>query len=403
MSMYATPYSGYSSGYDPDREMYQSIDRAMKEAQAREARPRITKAMTGNEWMKLGTIIGSQKQLCGPLWYEGELCVLFADTNIGKSLLAVQIADMIASGGYADKSLPELMPQTLAKKVLYADFELSTSQFARRYSSVYNNDEEEDLRIPYRFSNNFVRIELNYQDIDGDHPDLSGPSAKPLSEILLDDIEKHINEHLTDVLIIDNITFMAEGTEQAAEALPLMKKLLSLKRKHGLSILILAHTPKRNLTNPLTRNDLQGSKMIINFVDSAFAIGESVLSKDLRYIKQIKQRNTEVVYGPDNVLDCVIGRTTPEFVGFKSVGTGPEKRHLVERNDSASRRERAEQLSSQGYTRQEIAEKLGVSRAQVYRYLPSAVKPTQDTTPTDDPDTTPTDEADTIPFPDEAA
>ena len=34
---------------------------------------------------------------CGTtFWYEGELSCLFADSNVGKSILAVQIADRIA-------------------------------------------------------------------------------------------------------------------------------------------------------------------------------------------------------------------------------------------------------------------------------------------------------------------
>ncbi|MCQ2176232.1 MAG: helicase, partial [Bacteroidales bacterium] len=30
------------------------------------------------------------------LWYEGEVCCLFADSNLGKSIYAVQMADEIA-------------------------------------------------------------------------------------------------------------------------------------------------------------------------------------------------------------------------------------------------------------------------------------------------------------------
>lgn len=45
-------------------------------------------------------------------WYEGELSCLFADSNVGKSILAVQIADRIAR----------------TDNVLYLDFELSEKQ-----------------------------------------------------------------------------------------------------------------------------------------------------------------------------------------------------------------------------------------------------------------------------------
>ena len=37
-------------------------------------------------------------QLFGELWHENEICILFADTGSGKTILAVQIAESIASG-----------------------------------------------------------------------------------------------------------------------------------------------------------------------------------------------------------------------------------------------------------------------------------------------------------------
>jgi len=348
-------------------EVYAHLERARREVEARINKPKVTRAMCGNDWLRLGAVMGQQRKLCGPLWYEGELCVLFADTNIGKSLLAVQIADMIASGPYASGWLPELKSELPGESVLYVDFELSTSQFARRYSSQPEEGSDGQMQ-PFMFSNNFVRVELNYESMVADDTALADCTSQSFANLLISDIEKHIDQNNTRVLIIDNITFMAQGTEQAAEALPLMKKLISLKKKHSLSILVLAHTPKRNLSNPLTRNDLQGSKMIINFVDSAFAIGESVLDGNMRYIKQIKQRNTEQIYGQDNVLTCTIGRCTPQFVGFRSVGTSEERKHLVDRKDAASRREQARKMVTEGSNHKEIAAKLGISLSQAYRY-----------------------------------
>ncbi|NBO50672.1 MAG: hypothetical protein EBU80_13355 [Chitinophagia bacterium] len=83
--------------------------------------------------------------------------------------------------------------------------------------------------------------------------------------------------------------------DTAKEALPLMQKLKSLKTKYGLSMLVLAHSPKRSLFNPLTRNDIAGSKHLANFADSIFAIGESAQDKSFRYIKQLKSRAVEIV------------------------------------------------------------------------------------------------------------
>ena len=81
-----------------------------------------------------------------------------------------------------------------------------------------------------------------------------------------------------------------------------MKRLKELKIKHNLSILALAHTPKRNLIYPITKNDLAGSKHLSNFADSIFAIGESCKDKSLRYLKQLKARATEVIYDSENII-----------------------------------------------------------------------------------------------------
>jgi hypothetical protein len=69
-----------------------------------------------------------------------------------------------------------------------------------------------------------------------------------------------------------------------------MKYLKGLQRTHSLSILILAHTPKIAESTPITQNDMAGSKHLMNFVDSAFALGQSHKNGRLRYLKQIFQQ-----------------------------------------------------------------------------------------------------------------
>ena len=59
--------------------------------------------------------------LFSEFWYEGEVCFLFADTNTGKTALAVQIGESIARG----QCIQSFEMQAKAQKVLYLDFELS--------------------------------------------------------------------------------------------------------------------------------------------------------------------------------------------------------------------------------------------------------------------------------------
>jgi len=194
------------------------------------------------------------KMLFSEFWHEGELCILFADTNTGKSILAVQIGNSIATGEPIEGFIFEAEKQ----KVLYLDFELSDKQFEIRYSNNYDDH--------YSFSDYFFRAEID--------PEADVPESK-FEETLYASMETAIKETESRILIVDNITYLKSETEKAKDALPLMKHLKALKTKFNLSILALAHTPKMEASKPINKNHLQGSKMLINFCDSSFAIGES--------------------------------------------------------------------------------------------------------------------------------
>src|SRR6478735_332915 len=70
------------------------------------------------------------EMLFGGFWRAGEMALLFGVAGIGKSLLAVQIADHLARGRAIDGME---MPRRRFK-VLYVDLILSDAQFRSRYS-----------------------------------------------------------------------------------------------------------------------------------------------------------------------------------------------------------------------------------------------------------------------------
>ena len=152
-----------------------------------------------------------------------------------------------------------------------------------------------------------------------------------------------------------------------------MKQLKALKSRYNLSILALAHTPKRDMSLPLTRNDLGGSKMLMNFCDSAFAVGESTMGKDLRYLKQIKQRNTSQVYDATNVCLCQIAKPH-NFLHYQFTGYGNEADHLRKPNRGVLPEEAKEalQLRESGMTLRDIANQMGKSFQQVDRMIKAA-------------------------------
>ena len=172
------------------------------------------------------------------------------------------------------------------------------------------------------------------------------------------------------ILIIDNLTYLSANNEKAKDAGPLMKKLKGLKKKYNLSLLILAHTPKRDSSRPITRNDLQGSRVLMNFCDSAFAIGESHRDKQVRYIKQIKERYTEKIYDAENVCICQINKEY-NFLQFEFLQFGNENEHLRQRTekDKENQAENILALKREGLPLREIGSRLQISHQTVKRIL----------------------------------
>ncbi len=338
---------------NPSEGLKESIlDIERKAALKKESKGLFT-VKSANKWLEHASKRPVPKQLFGKLWYEGELSILFADTNLGKSILAVQIGDAISRG----KAILGFQREAEAQKVLYFDFELSDKQFESRYSA--------DFKEHYAFSAEFYRVEINSS--------AEVPNQKSFEEYLNESLEKSIVETGARILIIDNLTYLKNETEKARNALPLMKYLKELKSKYDLSILALAHTPKRDLSKAITKNDLQGSKMLINFCDSAFAIGESHSDVQLRYLKQIKARNTEILYDTDHVVLCQINKPY-NFLRFDFVSFGIEDQHLkqLSEKDKESRMQEAMELKQDGLSNVEIARRFNVSEGAVRKWIKKA-------------------------------
>ena len=277
------------------------------------------------------------------LWNQGEISCLFSDSNLGKSIYAVQIADHIAKD----------------RKVLYFDFELSDKQFQLRYTDNATG------RV-HVFPENLYRVELD--------PEMMAISGN-FEDAIMENIEAAAKETNAKVLIIDNLTYLCSAAEKGDIAGSLMIRLKKMqKADRDLSMLIVAHTPKRPLSNPITQNDLAGSKKLYNFFDSVFAIGQSAKDSNLRYIKQIKVRAGRYEYDSENVIICSIEKENGAFLKFVQIGCGREREHLSEPSDrdQGIMIEQILTMTRSGESQRKIASQLGISQAKVCRILKSA-------------------------------
>ena len=346
--------------------------------------PEMLYARPVSEWLAGAMETPPSPELFGPFWLMDELVILFAPTGVGKSALAVQLAECLARGVPMPpfEQSKHLRPQ----RILYLDFELDSTQFAMRYAGL--TDDGAGYELPYDFSPNFIRAEMSWDGriIDG---------YEGFSDMFFQSISDKIDELETTVLIVDNITFLDRtSTTNVNTALSIMRALSAIKRQKLVSILVLAHAAKRIERRPLTHADMQGSINLANFADSIFAMGTSCVKRELRYLKQIKSRSGRIEHHADNVAvytlekfdaaaraGLVQNTSRPvinNMLGMKFEYLGPEFDHLEPifvpkrtGNKDAGRRkskiETVRKMAAEGKSRREIGMRLGLSRATVYR------------------------------------
>lgn len=294
---------------------------------------------TANECIDTAKGQPMPKKLFHSLIFENELTILVADTGVGKSIYAVQIANEISR----------------TEKVLYLDLELSEKQFQGRYSENYTNE--------FVFNSNFYRATFKRR--------FEMPVGISYEDYFIDSLKALLQAIGAKIVIIDNMTRLITGdTDQAKSAKPLMDSLNNLKFDFGLTLLLLEHTKKVDSSKPIHLNDLQGSKMKANFADAVFTIGRSEKDKNIRYVKQLKVRSSEAEYDSENVLVYEVVKRN-SFLHLEFIEYGSEYDHLkhLSESDRENRHQKIIELKSQGLSNIQIGKQLGISEGAIRKQL----------------------------------
>jgi RecA-family ATPase len=303
---------------------------------------------TAPEWVNYAKTLPDPNMLFDEFWHEGELNFLFSDTNVGKSIVSMQIAQSIASG----EAIQHLKMTAIKQKVLLCEFELSEKQFESRLK-------DKSTGLSFMPSENIIRAVYDFSNHD---------FKEKTEAVVFHEIKKYLIESKIKVVIIDNITAV-QDTGRFEQAINFMQKINRLKFELKLSILVLGHTPKRNMMDPINENSMGGSKALMNLADSSFAIGRSSKGENQRYLKQIKVRQDAFRYNADSVLGCEIEKVSG-FLSLQMVGHSPEWTHLKKPDAKENRNNEIDDKYQAGdSTQKQLAEEYGISEKQINRII----------------------------------
>ena len=246
------------------------------------------------------------KKLVGDLIYEKEQTILFASTNLGKSILATQMAIAAASGESLDLGNGMILQNEVgAVRVLFFDFELSDRQFLKRIG---------DFKLP---DNLFISKVERGKILQG----------KPT--VIFNQLKEEAESVDAKFIIVDNISKIGNKLEETDNAIEFMSALWDLARFEDYTILIISHTPKINRKEPITSDSISGSSKIGALADSIIGINEFASDKEGQvYIKQIKTRNDVIKHGKNNVICTNITQDPSGFVKHEMFAMTTENKAL---------------------------------------------------------------------------
>lgn len=288
----------------------------------------------GYQWIEESKFYAKPVPLCHSLWFEKEICLLFADSNIGKSILATQIALDLAK----------------SRKVVYFDYELSADVFLDRFGEYFN-------KFPST-KDNFIRCQPK--------PDIF--LCDNAVDHILADINAIIYKHCASVVVIDNLSFIKANVKNNESSAKLMFHLKKIASDNCISMLVIAHSAKRNPAKPITQNDIAGSKAIFNFADSAFSIGQSLIDPNVQYIKQLKSRSSQISFGSNRVI--LVNRVNSDgYLHFENMGFDKEQNLIYNPSSSgfSNLKNVILALEKEGLSQAKIAEILHISQPSVSR------------------------------------
>jgi hypothetical protein len=246
--------------------------------------------------------------------------------------------------------------------VIYFDFELSLSDYKNRYLDGAGN------AYPFRDDGWMVRV-----GNDEENPKTFTDIASNMERILRQNIE----QYQPNVVFIDNITAMSNGSTADAEVMrQIMTLLKDLNLRHNLTVIVLAHTPKQyDLSKPLAIADLAGSFLVAAFANTIIAIGKSKMGNSIKYLLHLKLRDGVKIHDEQNVINVSIEKEGA-FLQMKTLEepTGRETDHLMTKNEITISDETIKQmvlLHDEGKSNQAIKDELKIplSRQHIGRLI----------------------------------
>lgn len=279
-----------------------------------------------------GIASGRPRMVFDAFWREGELALMFGAPGTGKSLLAVRIANSLATGG----DFPWFQMETEAANTLYVDLSMSDRQFAARHQYTGQAGEEKAWKTSRR-------LFCGRPDNDSD---------------LLEWLEARIEAGKLKYVVIDDLSALMTTCDGTRETMAIMRALRRIRDRFDVSILVVMQSGEPRDCSDADEKDLGRQRSLCRQADSVFCIGREHSKRDRIYLMQTRSRSSAISWTRKNGVFGTI------YATGRSVDISFDERMSDEEAELILAIHR---MHESGMTYRKIADELGISKSRASR------------------------------------
>jgi len=212
------------------------------------------------------------------LLFEKDLMGLAGGTNVGKSVMSMQLSACLAMGvPFMNFRIPK------PRKVMHVQFELKDESFRVLIERTAGHVLEQYPVEAKLFEENCSILSSGQIDVFTDK---------------WDQIDSNLTFEPRDVLVVDNLyTSTNKNVSKNQDVMDLLRKMVNLKNKHNVAIVIVSHHKKLGEASPLDVSHMLGGSAYTNHLDGIVQLASSNRMPGLKVMKITKVRSQNDLHG----------------------------------------------------------------------------------------------------------
>ncbi len=212
------------------------------------------------------TFVKMPEPIIDDLFFEKDIMGLAGGTNVGKSVMSLQLSTCLALGvPFLGFRIPK------ARKVMHVQFELKDESFKQLIERTAMHFVDKYPVEAERFEQNLSILSSGQDNVFTDK---------------WEEMDANLTFDPCEVLVVDNLyTSTNKNVSKNDDVMDLLRTMVNLKNKHKVAILIVSHHKKIGEASPLDVSMMLGGSAYTNHLDGIVQLASSQRLPGLKVMK----------------------------------------------------------------------------------------------------------------------